>query len=281
MEPINAATSTDKVFFIVGGSSGIGLIVTKAFIQLGYRVASTSRSKENLIKAVGITDTNKFLALENNLLSDQEIKKTIEQVYQHFGRIDVVFCNAGFGTMGTVEEVSDENLRSMFDINFFSAASTLRHVTSFLKSGSHVFLLSSICGLYALPGNSAYNITKFAMDGLGESYAKDVQELGIKVTILNAGSFESTFVSNIKTAARDLKEKYIETYKTVNELIKGLNFKDPNKFADIIVQVVQKEGDAPLHLFIGPDANELANQKIQHLSKELKENEEFTTKRFL
>jgi len=279
MEPITQ--STDKVLFIIGASSGLGLSVTKHFIAKGYRVAATSRSKDNLLKAFEIHDTARFLPIENDLLKDEEIKKSCDQVYQHFGRIDVVFCNAGFGTIGVTEEISDENLRSMFDINFFSAASTLRHVTQYLKSGSHVFLLSSICGFAPLPANSAYNITKFAMDGLGESYASDVAELGIKTTIINAGSFASSFGTGMKSAARDLKAKYSQTYGVVEHIIKGLSYKDPTKFADIIIETVQKEGKAPLHLFVGPDANELANRKIQQLSEELKENEQLTTERFL
>jgi len=279
----SSSSNKDKVFFIIGASSGIGLSVTKHFINAGYRVAATSRSKENLLNVIGVNDSSKFLALENDLLKDQEIQKTIDQVIEHFGRIDVVFCNAGYGIIGTTEETSDEDLRALFNINFFASASVLRHVTKYLQKGSHVYLVSSFGGFYPIPVSSAYNATKFAMDGLAESYADEVDDLGIKVTIINSGSFQSSFTP--KPAALDLKVKYSGIYKKVHELVKGLTFKDPNQFAEIIVEVTEKysktDSKAPLHLFIGPDANMFANLKINNLVNELKENQQLTTQRFL
>ncbi|KAF2074819.1 hypothetical protein CYY_003883 [Polysphondylium violaceum] len=281
MEPIITNNNNDKVFFIIGASSGIGLSVTKQFINAGYKIAATSRSKDNLLKVFNIHDESRFLALENDLLDDKKIKATIDQVYQHFGRIDVVFSNAGFGIAGVTEEISDENLRSLFDINFFASASVLRHVTEYLVKGSHVFMVSSFGGFHPIPSNSAYNATKFAMDGLSESYAEEVEDLGIKVTIINSGSFASSFGSGMKPAARDLKEKYSAIYKKTYELVNNLEYKDPTKFAEIVLEVTESASKAPLHLFIGPDANNFANIKIDRLVKELKENELLTTQRFL
>ncbi|EGG22206.1 hypothetical protein DFA_04324 [Cavenderia fasciculata] len=275
-------TDTSKVLFMVGASSGFGLSITKLFLEKGFRVAATARSKEQLIKAVGETDTNKFLALENNLKEDEAINKTVQDIVSHFGRIDIVFCNAGYGISGVNEEVSDQNLRDIFNINFFAYASVLRHVTKYLQSGAHVFLLSSIGGFNPFPGSIAYNTTKFAVCALGESYAAEVKAFGIKVTNLNSGAFATSFGSGMQPAAINLQEKYKDIYQKAGEFYTSLILKDAGKFSELILEYVNSDKpEAPLNLFIGADANQLAHEKIAQLQKDLKDNEQFTIDRFL
>ncbi|EGG22208.1 hypothetical protein DFA_04326 [Cavenderia fasciculata] len=274
--------SSSRVLFIVGASTGFGLSMVKVFLEQGFRVAATSRSKQQLVNAVGETDTNKFIALENNLKEDEAINNTIQDVISHFGRIDIVFCNAGYGMSGTTEEVSDQNLRDMFDINFFSYASVLRHVTKYLSSGAHVFLLSSSSGFSTFPCGIAYNTSKFAVCALGESYAAEVKAFGIKVTNLNSGAFTTSFASGMKQPELNLRQKYKDIHDQCRAMVKALPFKDTTKFAELVLELVNSDKPtAPINLFVGADANEMAHEKIAQLQKDLKDNEEFTINRFL
>ncbi|EGG23786.1 hypothetical protein DFA_05922 [Cavenderia fasciculata] len=278
----NTNNINDKVLFITGASTGIGLAITKYFLEKGYKVAATSRSKENLLKVVGNNDPNQFLALENDLLNDEAIKKTVEEVVSTFGRIDIVVNNAGFGYYGPAEGHTMQDYKNLFDINVFSYASVMSHVTKHLKPGSHLFNVSSICSTWAFPLFASYTATKFALDGLTESYAAEVKELlGINVTILNLGTFQSSFQSGTREPSIDLKAKYASVYASAAEVMKTLEWKDPVKIAEIIQQVSDRQGPAPLHLFIGPDSDHLARQKIKLLQKDLDDNVDLTVHKFL
>ncbi|EGG25004.1 hypothetical protein DFA_03250 [Cavenderia fasciculata] len=278
----NNNNNNEKVLFITGASSGIGLAITKYFLEKGYRVAATSRSKDNLLKVVGNNDPNQFLALENDLLNDEAIKKTVEEVVSSFGRIDIVVNNAGFGCYGPAEGHTIQDYKNLFDINFFSCASVMSHVTKHLKPGSNLFNVSSSASTWAYPLFGSYSATKFALDGLTESYAAEVKDfLGINVTILNIGSFQSSIQSSIREPSIDLKAKYATVYTSAAEDLKSLEWKDPIKIAEIIQQVSDRQGPAPLHLFIGPDSDHLARQKIKLLQKDLDENLDLTVHKFL
>ncbi|EGG23787.1 short-chain dehydrogenase/reductase SDR [Cavenderia fasciculata] len=265
---MTTTNNNNKVLFITGASTGIGLAITKYFLEKGYKVAATSRSKDNLLKVVGNDDPNQFLALENDLLNDEAIKKTVEEVVSTFGRIDIVVNNAGFGYYGPAEGHTMQDYKNLFDIN----------------PGSHLFNVSSICSTWAIPLFASYSASKSALDGLTESYAAEVKELlGINVTILNIGTFQSSFQSSTREPSIDLKAKYASVYASFSssESLKLLEWKDPVKIAEIIQQVSDRQGPAPLHLFIGPDSDHLARQKIKLLQKDLDDNVDLTVHKFL
>ncbi|EGG20110.1 short-chain dehydrogenase/reductase family protein [Cavenderia fasciculata] len=273
--------SSSKVVFVVGSSTGVGLAVTKHFLNNGYRVAATARSKETLIKAVGIQDgsssSSSFLALEDDLQDDEKINQTIQQVMKHFGRIDIVLFNAGKGLLGTVEEISDQELKEVFNINFFACASVLRHVTKHLESGAYVFTTSSIVAVLQSPIIGAYCATKSAMDGLVVSYAKEVEPLGIRCTTLNLGGFDSQFAQAAQHAAANLKERYAATYQPFPAFVKSIEKKDPNNIGPILLEMVNRcDRPAPSHLFIGLDAINISRNVYGGLEKEIDQFEHLT-----
>jgi len=112
---------TKKVWFVTGASKGLGLTLVKKLLENNYRVAATSRTLESLIKEVGETSES-FLPLQMDLTSNEHVNSAVRQCIDHFGRIDVVVNNAGFGLIGTLEELTDAEVRENFDVNVFGSA---------------------------------------------------------------------------------------------------------------------------------------------------------------
>ena len=120
-----------KVWFVTGASKGLGLTLVKKLLSEGYKVAATSRSAESLRKAVGI-DSSNFLPLQAELLNEGSISKAIETTIKTFGGIDVLVNNAGYGQLGTLEEMTDAEARENFDINVFGLLNVTRNVRTAL-----------------------------------------------------------------------------------------------------------------------------------------------------
>eukprot|EP01132_Coremiostelium_polycephalum_P011125 gene11125-13620_t len=278
-------TGNELVWYVTGASKGLGLAFVKRLLESGQKVVATSRSKESLNKLVG-ADSDKFLALQVDLANEDSVKDSIEKSVAAFSRIDVIVNNAGFGLCGSVEEMSDKELRSIMDINFFGLMNVLRHGTKVLreqKSG-FVFNISSIAGMYGpWPGLSAYTGSKFAVDGLTESYKTEVQPFGIKVCTINPGYFRTDFLSN---DSLQIAAKKIDGYHSVHQMVDDHKVQmhhkqngDPNKLLDLLLKLVEYKGDDfPTHVVAGPDAYENANKKIALIQKELSDWEHIATK---
>ena len=173
----------NKVWLITGASKGLGLALVKKLLALGYCVAATSRNIKKLSEAVGNKDSN-FLPLEVDLLNELSVTEAISVTIKKFGKIDVVVNNAGYGLIGTLEELSDEEARKNFDVNVFGSLNVIRKVMPHLrkqKSGT-IFNISSIGGFTGnFPGFGIYCATKFAVVGFTESLAAEVKPFGISV----------------------------------------------------------------------------------------------------
>jgi NAD(P)-dependent dehydrogenase (short-subunit alcohol dehydrogenase family) len=145
---------TKKVWFVTGASKGLGFELVKKLLSEGFRVAATSRTVESLITAFGKTSEN-FLPLSVNIKDNSDIKSVISKTVEHFGRIDVVVNNAGYGQIGTLEELTDEETRENYAVNVFGTLNVIRNVLPYLreqKSGN-IFNISSVGGYSAnFPG---------------------------------------------------------------------------------------------------------------------------------
>lgn len=265
--------SKNKIWFVTGASKGLGLALVKKLLDQDYKVAATSRTVEDLKKAVGQHDN--FLPIQLNLLDESEVKKSIDTTVEHFGGLDVVMNNAGYGQVGPFEEISDEQARKNFDVNVFGTFNVIRNVLPQLRKQryGHIFNVSSIGGFWGFPASSIYAATKFAVDGFSESLAHELKPLGIHVTSLKPGDFRTNFLSPGSLEWPD--QNPINDYNQIRkEQEEGLNKNDknqggdPEKFAELVIQV-SKEANPPLHLFVGSDAYELANKKIEDVQKEM------------
>ncbi len=266
--------NSKKVWFVTGASKGLGLSLVKKLLSEGYKVAATSRSVVSLTSAVG-TDNPNFLPLQVDLLNEGSVSKAIDSTINTFGGIDVLVNNAGYGQLGTLEEMSDAEARENFDINVFGVLNIIRNVMPHFraKKAGHVINISSIAGLLgAFPGWGVYSATKFAVVGLTEALSVEAQEFDVKATIVYPGYFNTNFLKegSMKLAANPIAaytaarntEVWHETQMIGNQ--PG----DPNKAAQVLIELSEME-NAPLHFFMGSDSFGMANSKIEILQKEL------------
>lgn len=269
---------TKKIWFVTGASKGLGLVLVKRLLNEGYQVAATSRNIDELSKAIG-EKTVDFLPLEVDLVNEESVAKAINKVITAFGRIDVVVNNAGYGQIGTLEELSDEEARRNFDVNVFGSLNVIRQVMSHFRENNsgHIFNISSIGGFYgAFPGWGIYCATKFAMAGFTEALAAEAKSLGITATIVYPGYFRTNFLLKNSLC---LPQNPIEAYKEARESellhenqIAGNQPGDPEKAAKVLIEVA-KNDNPPLHLFLGQDAYGMAKAKIEIIQNELNTNE--------
>ncbi len=269
--------NTKKVWFVTGASKGLGLTLVQRLLKEGYRVAATSRTADALSREVG--SSVNFLPLEADVVNEKSIGNAIAKTLQTFGGIDVVVNNAGYGQLGTIEELTDKESRENFDANVFGVLNVIRHVMPHLraKKSGHIINISSIAGfLGAFPGWGIYNATKFAVAGLTEAFSAEVKSLGVSATIVYPGYFKTNFLlkGSLRFAANPIAD-----YKEARELdqmhlekIPGNQPGDPEKGALALITLAENQ-NPPLHFFMGSDSFGMANSKIDILKNELTANE--------
>lgn len=269
---------TNKIWFVTGASKGLGLILVKKLLISGYQVAATSRDISALRKEIGDTSPN-FLPLLMDLVNEQSVEKAINETISTFGRIDVVVNNAGYGQLGTLEELSDKEARENFDINVFGSLNIIRHIMPHFrkKKSGHIFNISSIGGFMgAFPGWGVYCATKFAVAGFTEALATEAKSLGITATVVYPGYFRTNFLLQ---GSLGLPQNPIADYKEARDMelihekqIVGNQPGDPEKAAAVLIEVA-KSTNPPLHLFLGQDAYNMAKAKLEVIEGELSTNE--------
>lgn len=266
-----------KVWFVTGASKGLGLSLVKRLLKEGYNVASTSRTIESLEKEIGASAS--FLPLEVNITDEKSVSNAIAKTLETFGGIDVVVNNAGYGQLGTLEELSDREARENFEANVFGLLNVMRNVMPHLreKKSGHIINISSIAGfLGAFPGWGIYNATKFAVAGLTEAFSAEAASLGIKATIVYPGYFKTNFLlqGSLRLAEHPIAD-YTEA-RNLEEIhdtqIIGNQPGDPEKAALAFIRLAENE-QPPLHFFMGSDSFGMAGSKIQLLQNALNENE--------
>ncbi|MER6008343.1 SDR family oxidoreductase, partial [Nonomuraea angiospora] len=194
--PTTVANSSATTWFITGTSQGFGLELVKQLLAGGRRVAATARDTARLRENLGRdASSDLFLPLQVDLADASSIDSAVHRAVEHFGSIDVLVNNAGYGLLGSVEETSDAEARAMFDINFFGLWNVTRAVLPQMRAqrGGRIINMSSIFGLVSGAGWGLYNATKFAVEGLSEALAQEVEPFGISVTLIEPGYFRTSF----------------------------------------------------------------------------------------
>lgn len=263
-------TEKQKTWLVTGASKGLGLALVKQLLALGQNVAATSRNPEVLTAAAG---DNNLLALYTNLTDNASVHQALAKTVEKFGGIDVVINNAGYGIGGSLEELTDEEVRQSFDVNVFGTINVIRNVLPYMRAqqSGHIINISSIAGFAASTGWAAYAATKFAVTGLTEVLADDVRELGITATVVLPGGFRTSFLDKDSIV---IAEKTIGDYSAMREAqsrllqLDGKQAGDPEKAAALIIQTAFDK-NPPLRLILGSDAYRRATAKAETLQKEI------------
>lgn len=261
------------MWFVTGASKGLGLTLVKQLLAAGKYVAATSRTTKALISAVGQGPSDHFLPLEMDLVNEQSVEQAIAATVATFGRLDVVVNNAGYLQFGTVEELTDAEVRRNLDVNIFGVLNVIRHAVPHLrrqKSG-HVFNLASIGGYSGQhPGAATYTAGKFAVAGLSAALAAEVKPFNIHVTIVYPGTFRTDFLagSSLMMPAQPVAD-YTDVRAAEQQwaAYDGQQPGDPEKAIAVLLAVANST-NPPLHLFLGPDAYEAAAQQEAAVQQE-------------
>lgn len=267
-------TSPAKVWFITGAARGIGLSLARQLLERGDAVAATSRTLASLREAFG-DDNEHLLPLEVDLVNEVSVQKAIDSTIAAFGRIDFVVNNAGYSQQGTIEALTDSELRRNFDVNVFAPLHVLRHALPHMRTqrSGHIFNVASIVGFQGgYAGWGSYVASKFAVAGLTETLAAELAELNIKATVVYPGPVRTGFLSKetLAVAERNIAD-YTEAQASLDLHLNGLDGQqagDPEKVASLIMQAASA-GTPPVHLFAGKIANSLADEKMHAVSKDL------------
>ena len=244
-------------WLITGCSTGLGRALAQAVLAHGHNAVVTARNAATLEDiASGFPDT--ALALPLDVTDKAQISSAVEQARTRFGNVDVLVNNAGYGYRSAVEEADDADIRQLFDTNVFGAVDMIQAVLPGMRanrSGS-ILNISSIGARISPAGSGYYSATKAALEGLSGSLHKELQPLGINVTVIEPGAFRTDFAGRSLTQSATPIGDYAETAgkrRKENDTMHGTQPGDPAKAAEAILAVVESP-NPPSLLVLGQDA---------------------------
>lgn len=250
--------SNSKVWFITGAGRGIGIDLVKEALDSGYFVVATARSVESLIETFGKNENLLPLALD---VSDTDsINKAIETTMEKFGRIDVLINNAGRFYTGFFETMSDKQVRSQMEINFFGTLNITRTILPIMRRqrSGQIITISALLGIVGWPFVSVFSASKFALEGWMESLNQEVSQFGIQTMIIEPGAFRTKpSKDQLRTVFPEIHiDDYAEETKKRSESIKAFYGHEPgnrHKLANAIRVIIDME-NPPKRFVAGSDA---------------------------
>ncbi|CAN5319125.1 SDR family oxidoreductase [soil metagenome] len=245
-----------KVWFITGSSRGLGRSLTEAVLAKGDNVAATARNPESL-SALVQKYPDQVYPLQLDVVDKNQIASAVEQTIAHFGRIDVLVNNAGFGIIGATEAFTDEQVRSQLETNLYAPIEVTRVVLPYMRKqrSGHILQISSIGGRVGSAGLSMYQAAKFGLGGFSEVLAKEVAPLGIHVTSVEPGGFRTDWAGDSMTYAAPVEGYETTVGQRVSFFKSGeiVPMGDPDKAAQVMIDLVEHP-EPPVHLILGSEA---------------------------
>ncbi|MEV8030609.1 oxidoreductase [Streptomyces sp. NPDC086182] len=243
-----------KVWLVTGAGSGFGRAFTEAAVGQGDVVVATARKPEALADLVA-AHPDQVEALALDVTDPAGIDAVVADVVERHGRIDVLVNNAGRTHVGAAEETTDAELRSLFELHFFGPAALVRAVLPHMRDrrSGEIVQMSSMGGQMTYPGFSAYCATKFALEGYSDALAAEVGPLGIKVLIVEPGSFRTNLMGGAGTS-EEITD-YADTVGPTREAVAAGDGDQPGDPAKGVALVLAALADArtPLRLPLGGD----------------------------
>ncbi|RDI64429.1 SDR family oxidoreductase [Nocardia pseudobrasiliensis] len=239
-----------KVWFITGVSRGFGREWTLAALERGDRVAGTARDLSTVDDVVAeYPDT--FLPLRLDVTDRAADFDAVRRAAEHFGRLDVVVNNAGYGQFGMIEELTEAEVRAQFETNVFGALWVTQAALPILRSqgSGHIIQVSSIGGISAFPNLGAYHGSKWALEGFTQSLSQEVAAFGIHVTLIEPGGFSTDWAG--PSAAHSTENPAYNSVREARERVRSAGRRgEPTATRSAILTVVDAP-EPPLRLFLG------------------------------
>ncbi len=241
-----------KTIFITGASRGFGKIWAEAFLKRGDKVAATARNIEALNDLVAKYG-DAILPIELDVNNRKQGFAALQKAKAHFGTIDVVINNAGYGLVGTIEETNEQQARDQFETNVFGLLWITQAALPILREQGHghIIQVSSVLGVATLPLLGLYNASKFAVEGLSETLASEVKGLGINISLVEPNGFATDWSAPTSATYTEPIKAYDEV-RTAFEagMADKESFGDPKATAEAILKLVDA-ANPPLRLFLG------------------------------
>ena len=260
----------NKVWFITGSSTGFGRELAKQALERGYKVVATARNSDSLKDLVAeYPDTARAVRLD--VTNEEDVKTSVAKAVEEFGSIDILVNNAGYGLGGGIEEPSMEQIEKQYDTNIFGVIRMMREVLPIMRTNKsgHVMNISSVVGFTAFGSTGYYASTKFAMEALSEALSKEMEHLGIKVTIVEPGGFRTDFAGRSFTQPENRIEDYV-TSERIDAMGEYHNNQpgDPVKGAKAMIDMIETE-NPPLRLPLGEDAVTAIEEKLNSVRENI------------
>jgi NAD(P)-dependent dehydrogenase (short-subunit alcohol dehydrogenase family) len=263
-------------WFITGAARGLGYEMAQHALGAGANVVATARGLSQVEEAFAADDdfSDRLLPVALDVNDESQALAAVKAAIARFGSIDVLVNNAGRGLLGAVEEASAAEVEAVFATNVFGLLNVTRAVLPHMRAAhsGHIVNVSSMGGFAQVAGWGVYGATKFAVEGLSEAMQAELSPLGIKVTIVEPGSFRTSFLdgSSLRTTANELPD-YAATASRVRQSVatsNGGQVNDPVKGAAAIYAAVTA-GQRPLRFQVGPDAVAMVEDKLSRVRDEL------------
>jgi len=263
-----------RVWLISGCSTGIGREVAYAALEAGDCVAATARNPDAVADLVEVF-SDRALALALDVTDPAQVREAVSAAESRFGRIDVLVNNAGYGYVSSVEEGVDEDVRRMFDTNFFGAIDLIKAVLPGMRArrAGYVVNMSSITGFVAMPANVYYSTSKFALESLSEGLAKELEPFGIRVTAVEPGVFKTDWNARSMHESPESIPDYADTVGERRKLLREgpRDFGgDPKRVAEAVVMLSRMDAP-PRNLLLGADVLAATRAKLASLSATIDE----------
>ena len=268
----NVYMQEPKVALVTGSSSGIGFETAILLARSGYH---TYASMRNIKKSKKITDMaeKKNLSLqfvELDVNNDNSVKDAIDKIVREKNRIDVLVNNAGYGLFGSLEDMSLEEIKSQFETNFFGVIRVIQNSLPIMRKqqgGGFIVNISSVGGRMSVPILSAYNSTKFALEGMSESLSYELEPFGIRVVIIEPG-FIRTNIMNSSTLSKKSQVPNSPYFSLTQKVTKHFNSlvndpsssTHPEEVAKTILKAITSES-RQLRYTVGDDADSIIQAK--------------------
>lgn len=265
-ESVNSAAHGGRVWFITGSSTGLGRTLAETVLAHGERVVATARDVDD-VKDLAEAHPHRVCVAGLDVTDTALVHRAVEGAIAEFGRIDVLVNNAGHGWIGAVEEISDQQARTVLETNVFGVHAVTRAVLPHMRQrrAGHIVQMSSVGGVVGNPGHGIYATSKFALEGLSEALAGEVGPLGIRVTIVEPGPFRTDFAGRSMRYAEEIADYRNTPAGNLRERFgsqDGAQPNDPALAAEAIISAVNDD-TAPLRLPLGPEALHRIRQKLE------------------
>jgi NAD(P)-dependent dehydrogenase (short-subunit alcohol dehydrogenase family) len=249
-------SSQKKVWLITGSSRGFGRSLAEAVLAHGDLLVASARKPEQLHDLVERYGEN-VRAVELDVTKPEQACAAVSVAVDTFGRLDVVVNNAGYANVAAIEDATEEDMRAQIETDLWGVIHVTRAALPVLRKqrSGHFVQFSSVGGRVGTPGLAAYQTAKFGVEGFSEVLAREVEPLGIKVTIIEPGGFATDWAGS-SMHITEPSEPYQETVGRLHNTFRqqgGVSAGDPAKAAQAVITIVNEE-KPPLRLLLGTDA---------------------------